>query len=122
MTDNEIIKGLNYCSNGQDCENCHFNKSGNCIDVVMRLAFDLINRQRTEIEGLKSRIFALNDTNQKLIDSQEIYWRNRVKDFAERLKENIDNGQLYVDNEDYVLTIYHISNLVKEMTEEKDNA
>lgn len=44
-----------------------------------------------------------------------------IKEFAERLKENIDNGELYTTSSDYEMTIEHIDNLVKEMVGD-DNA
>ena len=38
-----------------------------------------------------------------------------IREFAERLKINIDEGELYTTSSDYEMTIDHIDNLVKEM-------
>lgn len=58
MTDNEIIKALECC-NGWDgrCLNCPLNREGtNCKEKLNSYAFDLINRQKAEIERLERRI------------------------------------------------------------------
>ncbi len=54
MTDNEIIKALEHCERGY-CYRCPANKfGGGCTDKAKRLAIDLINRQKAEIERLKA--------------------------------------------------------------------
>jgi hypothetical protein len=42
-------------------------------DEVRRAAYDLIMRQRREIEGLRMRIDALNHTNRILMSGETIY-------------------------------------------------
>lgn len=42
-----------------------------------------------------------------------------VKKFAEKLKENIDNGELYDTVDDYLLTTNHIKRVAKELTEQR---
>lgn len=76
--------------------------------------FDLIKRIKAENESLESRIFALNDTNRLLMDSQEIYWKNKVEEFAKRLK-------IGVPQETGVIRCAEVDNLVKEMTERGEN-
>ena len=39
-----------------------------------------------------------------------------IADFAKRLKDNIDNGELYRTVDDYELTITHIKNTARELT------
>ena len=39
-----------------------------------------------------------------------------VKEFAKRLKDNIDYGKLYRTVDDYELTITHIKNTARELT------
>ena len=52
MTDNEIIKALEYCAYREGCENCPITRE--CDGYVHLLdALDLINRQKAEIERLK---------------------------------------------------------------------
>lgn len=145
MTDNEIIKALEYCRRtdryvicNSDCpmyEYCESDEEGEMN--ICGLALNLINCQKAEVEMLQKEIESLNKEypcTVKMNDYCLVYARSlndydnligdiskdAIKEFADRLKNNIDNGQLYVDNEDYVLTIYHISNLVKEMTEAKE--
>lgn len=62
-------------------------------------ALELIRRQNRKLEGLNSRIDVLNDTNKRLMDSQEIYWRNRVKEFVERLETKLENCHTVSDGE-----------------------
>ena len=126
MTDNEIIKALECCSNpcGNDCDECpkfveNYDTIIECGVFLMADALSLINRQKAEIESLNSRIFALNDTNKILMDSQEVYWRNKVKEFAVRLKEMvaISEDREYRSGYDFSAdaVFEDIDNLVKEM-------
>lgn len=101
MTDNEIIKALEY-SPLDDIGGCRK------IDVL-----DLINRQKAEIERLKEAYAVYEETT-------GLKWARAeaIKEFAKRLKKKASGGfwyeHTYVDVED-------IDNLVKEMTEEGDN-
>ena len=57
MTDNDIIKALECCSIINDCKGCYFNTheaEDICAREIVKNAFDLINRQQTEIERLNS--------------------------------------------------------------------
>lgn len=60
MTDNEIIKALECCSKST-CDGCEF---GNQCDgfTPINLALSLINRQKAEIERLKSLVNFVDDT------------------------------------------------------------
>lgn len=67
MTDNEIIKALECCSNavGEKCKECPINK--NCLEVELnKEALDLINRQKAEIKELVGKIDRLKEENKKL--------------------------------------------------------
>ena len=54
MTDYEIIKNLEACKKG-NCTDCSLNciKSEACITLLCSYAFELINCQQAEIEGLE---------------------------------------------------------------------
>ncbi len=95
MTDNEIINALECCckSNTNDycCEGCTYESIGLCASVISKEAFDLINRQKAEIETIKE---------------------TTIKAFAERLKRSISFLEL-----PNVVVRGHIDNVVKEMTE-----
>ena len=88
MTDNEIIKALECCTRGRmiggkipctDCPYDKFNAEYNiaCSPRLMKDAFDLINRQKAEIERLQKH-------NTKMARK---HYCDGIKEFAERLKE-----------------------------------
>jgi len=153
MTDNEIIKALNYCcgnikNNDEECNEdmCYqvclpeSREEGIrwCGEWLMKDALDLINRQKAEIEEWKKKAntpFAKvtfdRDKLQEIVDECaknieidiNLAKSEAIKEFAERLKENIRNaidtyynsyGGGYYHAED---TIDDIDILVKEMTE-----
>lgn len=114
MTDKEIIKALECCGNYCYCKECVY-KGLECNVLLNRDSLDLINRQKAEIEKLEDRIFALNDTNKLLIDSQEIYWKSKVKEFAELLKKDWWDNRY--DSPDIDFDCF-IDDLVRRMTEE----
>lgn len=164
MTDDEIVKALECCSEDSSdlivCNKCPLCNEIGCIDHLRDLALDLINRQQTEIEKLKDEVakarskalleafskFAGHsdyhgDTilcvlscmtegkevrNATPLDSSKIK-ADTVKDFVERLKENIsDDCHIVSDEGEYVGydcadVINCIDNLIKEM-ESDDNA
>lgn len=70
FTDEEIIKALECCistTTEEACAGCPFNKQKLCDKdqwALERYALDLINRQRTEIERLKSE---LSNTRRKAL-------------------------------------------------------
>ena len=116
MTDNEIIKALEWHLNSdvKDCEGCSYKPNkpyGMCVEVLLRDALDLINRQKAEIESL-------NERERILIYHVAVERENAIKEFAERLKQlscfyDLDNYHSFeaIDVED-------VDSLVKEMTEE----
>ena len=122
MTDNEIIKALECCllSNEQQesrCEDCPMEVShAICQELLAFHALDLINRQKAEIEDLKTqrRVLAVcwKDTRKYLKTAKS----EAIKEFAERL--NVSFGS-YTD--DTVIWVREkIDNLVKEMVGESN--
>ena len=82
MTDNEIIKGINYCANVEcrkNCDSCPIKAVCDSEDYgAIKLVADLINRQKVEIERLKKEVeFAYKVTK-----------THTVKEFLERLKNS----------------------------------
>ena len=107
MTDNEIIKALEYCSKQDTCdEKCPFryvNDGKQCYPTLLGNALDLINRQQAKIRMLKKDVdYWMVQTRmareQLQTDKTEV-----IKEFADRLKA-------YFEDE-------FIDSLVKEMTE-----
>lgn len=125
MTDKDIIKALECCGIKTDCKGCYFDTHESediCAREIVKNAFDLLNRQKEEIEFLRKTI-GKNDKKALDVTLEEIE-KSRVeaiKEFAERLKQTItneintyynSNGGGYYLAED---TIEDIDNLVKEM-------
>ena len=114
MTDKEIIKALECCKK-DDCDNCP-NDFGNCYANLAGYAFDLINRQQTEIEKLTAEklqvIVPLNNCGDSfMVKDAKIIRTEVIKEFAERLKEKTRwcFSEIFLHTE--------IDTLVKEMTE-----
>ena len=160
MTDNEIIKVLEYCTTDGWCSNCPHEKK--CIeDEITQLALDLINRQQAEIERLEHLLLGVMHFVDKWLDGAELKQDevNRaramrektlqivekleeendflksididrikaeaVKEFAERLKEELEGEYIKATNklenaQNIVVStnIKIVDNLVKEMVGE----
>lgn len=116
MTDNEIIRVL------EKSIPAAIEQGEKTVAQILKNAVDLINRQKSEIEKLKS----FENTSHywckkagELVDKIETTKSEAVKEFAERLKEKNDNpGKAMFDVYEYYGET--IDNLVKEMTEEKE--
>ena len=87
FTDEEIIKALECCSTDRgDCDKCALQKE--CKNTpfytaAAKVALDLINRQKAEIERLKGSVITNN-----IMESQRIKREAKAeayKEFAERL-------------------------------------
>ena len=130
MTYDEIIKALERCPQHTEC--CYCNSLEECGNkrILTTSVFDLINRQKAEIEDLKSQMEWLTGYNGNLLDANtalsgeiEICKSEAIKEFAEKLKHEItsaidtyynSNGGGYYLAEN---VIDDIDNIVKEMTE-----
>ena len=135
MTDEQIIKALEYCSyweSDKSCEECPANTYGfSCANKMAKHYLDLINSQKAEIERLKDLItykkqeikekeqkynqavddmFGLIETTRNEIAEAK---SETIKEFAKKLKK-----RFYLSAGRCVVDVYHIDNLVKEMTEE----
>lgn len=118
MTDEQIIKYWN------EIDSEIINEHGEEFDVYITMpaaksTADLINRQAAEIEKLRERISYLEksiDCSRKeynqLLQKLQQAKSEAIKEFAERLKK-----RFYLSAGRCVVDVYHISNLVKEMTE-----
>lgn len=74
MTDNEIIKALQMCTNYVSCAKCPLAAKSDCRDIMLEQSLDLINRQKAEIIKEQNK-------NSKLRNE-----RNRQKAEIETLK------------------------------------
>ena len=108
MTDNEIVKALEYCfdNTNVDCGKCVYNEcDGNCVDGMIKDALDIINRQKAEIERLNKEVDRLS----QLVLYHDGDVADAIKEFADRLKKL--EGRRGVP-------VASIDNLVKEMVGE----
>lgn len=99
MTDEQIIKALEICSDKliiscpDDCP--FYDECEEDLYVLKRQALDLITRQKAEIERLQKKIDYLKDMNKKndahlhvrLIEQAK---SEAYKEFAERLRQNCE--------------------------------
>ena len=112
MTDNEIIKALEcLCGNEIPCRDCAYKSDAfACRRMTAIDAIGLINRQRSEIEGLKIE----NQSLRSAAVSYSIHYNTAraeaIKEFAERLKET-----KFKHDNDYIIYAKNIDVLVKEM-------
>lgn len=138
MTDNEIIKALEYCTEKGYCRKCPSYENSNYCKIEYE-AIDLINRQKAEKEALiagqetlqrhiaeqKAEIeryrAAMPDLEQKDDDFCGVVCRfaegliekakaEAVKEFAERLKET-----KFKHGSDYMIYAENIDIIKKEM-------
>ena len=107
MTDEQIIKAVDVCKTGA-CRGCPYHVLGTagCISILMKDVFGLINRQKTEIERLKSANdekfhqwdMLAEKTEQHYADlyneAKNILKSEAYKEFAERLKKPISKCRL----------------------------
>ena len=109
MTDNEIIKALEYCCHNGHCRKCPHN----CVENknIEDLALDLINRQKAEIERFQNKVEELSEV---LSDTIRIRYAeckaNAIKDFAYKLKQ-IPHSVVYK---------WQIDDVAKEMVGDAD--
>lgn len=108
MTDDEIIEGLECCfKNRKPCKKCPFYNMEQCNELLVgEFVYNLINRQRAEIENLRAIIDAeldtihdLGDDYERLIEDEGMHIKKAIKEFAERLCEG------RVSNDPVVITV-----------------
>lgn len=137
MTDNEIIKAFECCSNDDDgsgCGNCPLSdKYPYCDDALDKQIIDIINRKSAEIDRLiateekahqhcrdvcepkyKTKIAWLEKENDRL--SQSVLYHDghiadAIKEFADRFKSVAGIYQ----KDTYVIGVDEFDSLVKEM-------
>ena len=123
MTDNEIIKALECCTEDEDCTHCpSIKEMPYCSNDIMVGALNLIKRQQADIERLKNEIQTTKDAYIMLQTKNEIIKSKAVKEFEDRLKNKIkiEYNPYYKPTCDYgtgIEIMRYIDNLVKEMTD-----
>ena len=113
MTDNEIIKALEYCyADKNNCKRCPYMAVDKCHKVHTKDTLDLINRLQAENERLKR---LLDDSDGKYNLCAKRFYKEGVKEFAERVKL-----EFYYEFDELIPSIMadKIDNLLKELVGE----
>lgn len=120
MTDNDIVKALACCYNGNQCaKSCPYNDGDDdcveCTSALARDTLDLINRQKAEIERLTINMNAFGLGMKREKERADTAKAEAIKEFAERVKLDF-----YYEFDEIIPSIMadKIDNLAKEMTEE----
>ena len=100
MTDEQIIKAIGICRTQDSCGGCPYHEldiSG-CVFMLMTDVFDLINRQKAEIEKLKRGVtFTITIEDFESIKETIISnIDNKIKEFAEELEYFVLNEDIEV--------------------------
>lgn len=133
FTDEEIIRNYEWCigCTSDRCRECTMDEEGFCEEELQDLVLDLIKRQKSEIERLKSA----NDEKFRqwdmLAEKTKTHYANlyneakdklkaeAYKEFAERLKQStvmaVMGNKIYA-----VATSKGVDNLLKEMVGEEE--
>lgn len=92
FTDEEIIRNYEWCigCTSDRCRECTMDEEGFCEEELQDLVLDLIKRQKTEIERLKSMNQAKLDCIHNLQKENEILSRNADTAFQDGLNERRD--------------------------------
>ena len=111
LTDEQIVKALECCTTRNDCWGCprHDSSVNACMELPMREVFDLIKRQKAEIERLKEKYDRARFNLQAVLNERADH-SEAIKEFIEWLQEN---GHINFSSEMRL-------NLVKEMVGEQD--
>ena len=138
MTDSEIKKALECCSEANNCGQCEYEPTEHqigtvgCCNELMKDALDLINRLQEEIEKLTSgKCVYLSDdeTTEYCVEGPCPNYKTVAQIKAEAYKECIEKVKDMVDNWDYNLSLFpdinkamnNLDNLLKELVGEADD-
>lgn len=100
MTDKQIIKAVGICRTQDTCRGCPYHElyMAGCVGALMKDVFDLINRQKAEIEGLKKFIEKDQGLILKLTNVPKNEYDTKIK--FEAIKEFAEDLEYFVLNED----------------------
>ena len=96
MTDNEIVKALEYCVNEPGCAGCIAYSPKGCQGID-KYILDLINRQQAEIDRYKAehkefvkKLSNLHSTALVVMDRRKEIETEAINEFAERLTDKTE--------------------------------
>ena len=120
MTDEQIIKALEYCfTRGFDESTCYecpfYTATAKCTEDLRENALDLIKRQKAKIESLEKELMKCKLEKELLYNVSVEKQNIAIKEFAERLKEFMHNKFKALDEYEFeYITERDIDNLLKE--------
>ena len=128
MTDNEIIKALECCTDEsyENCNECPYSTDTLSCERLKLLedSLDLINSLKAEIERLKKEVSVARDAYISIQDRYEHTKTEAYKEFAKRLKNKIKTecnpyGKPTYDYDTSISIMNYMDNLLKEMVGEE---
>jgi hypothetical protein len=134
MTDKEIVKALKVCAKNEtpfccgECELGGNNSSCDCVDRLLKLSLDLINRQQAEIERSKeevaSKTLKCNLLEQEkaknisgFVDDLKLVRADAIKELEAKIHEKLHEAEMH-GNFEPVVTREMFDSVVKEMVGE----
>ena len=112
MTDNEIMITLRRCAD-HACYRCTEYGKEYCNRTVAALAWDLMYRQKEEIERLNGDLIVERTRRKNAVDAYHEAKAQAIKEFADKVTDLIHEA-----DDINSVSEWQIHNLVKEMTEE----
>lgn len=121
MTDEQIMQGLKWCYQVEgSCGDCPYRpndiKKARCHDRLGNDVIDLIERQKAEIDRLKTENERVKTNIYKMAIDKALAEKARaeaIKEFAEKLKAN--RPHLNTGEQVFYIRPEEVDNLVKEM-------
>ena len=117
LTDNEIIKALECCKSDTSlCNDCPYDKIGECIEKLCADSIDLINRLQAENERLTQFSGILLHNGSELFKEIETVKAEAYKECIEKVKEEINKHSYGVLHKTVIN--HKLDNLLKELVGE----
>lgn len=114
VTDDGFFKSLECCVEALNCESCPLRDITECKEYLNYGIFQLINRQKAEIEKLQNALAI----SQKETRRYAQRWPEAIEEFVKRLKKKAfsddDSGEPYV-------YFQEVDEVAKEMTRGHNN-
>ncbi len=129
LKDEEIIKALECCMNGNNCGGCcpYDDEDDTCEECTSKLtkdALDLINRQKAEIERLRNSESTYRSCYESLTNMYEEAKSEAIKEVLMTLDAEVESSNKYIREYDdsevqkaYNQGLKKAYSIVKEMTE-----
>ena len=121
MKPEDVMRALEWCSNGYDCKQCFLygttRRMESCMAEMMKKALALLREKDAEIERLKKASKNLSELgNGWIVTGYKNIRSEAITEFAERVKYTLCiNNEENTDFFDYAYTLETIDQIAKEM-------